>query len=225
MGCAVGCLFYQFTPVTVALPREIVGALRSLLILACLSHYLTFSLTWSPAVFQLRVVSDNPDSPLGHLNGTILFLHCELVHWQSLVSSTFPLLCQGSWNRLLGGFSPLHVLIVFKLWLILMQRTKKKTFLFFKEDFSDFDIANLKNTSMWHDTDMIILNINSLSLGISLLVAVQWKELTVKVCQVNIIWAAREERKCFWKLIFYCLCVSAYLICKHMWGKDCKYWE
>lgn len=53
--CGFG-LLYRFTPVTVALPGEIVGALRSSLRLARLSHYLTFPLTWSPAVFQLGVV-------------------------------------------------------------------------------------------------------------------------------------------------------------------------
>lgn len=40
----------------VALPGELVGALRPLLILARLSHYLTFAVTGRPAVFQLRVV-------------------------------------------------------------------------------------------------------------------------------------------------------------------------
>lgn len=46
--------------------------------------------------------SDNSDSPLGPLNDTSLFLHCELVHRQFLFSSTFPWLVQGVYDHEIG---------------------------------------------------------------------------------------------------------------------------
>lgn len=109
-------LFYQFTQVTVALPGEIVGALQSLLILARLTQYLTFSLTWSPAVFQLRVVFWQHRLSAGalewHFTLSPLWTHAPTVSSACYISFLVP----GStliWNtRLLACFFPTAILII-----------------------------------------------------------------------------------------------------------------
>lgn len=101
-------LFYQFTLVTVALPGEIVGALRSLLILARLSHYLTFPLTWSPAVFQLRVVFWQHRLSAGELEWHFTLSPLWICAPTISLLFYFPFVVSGSilsWNRLLGCFT------------------------------------------------------------------------------------------------------------------------
>lgn len=160
--------------------------------------------------------SDNSDSPLGPLNDTSLFLHCELVHRQFLFSSTFPLLVQGVYDHEIGCWAVFCFsrytswLLANCVWLECVEHKRKPDFSSRTLPFN-FDVANPTNTSVCFPTNVVIFDINSLSLDLLLWVAVRWKELTIKFCQVNIMWAAREERKCFQKVIFIAC------VCLHIW--------